>query len=119
MTTFDSDEKPLFEDIENLFILYAACHLTSMTSAISNPLLYGFMNGNFREQFRKIWKHIKTCTKIDRNQRNNSTNTNRSSLRMSRRTKQTEGHSEGLVTVQKESELDFCNDFEQYNFNNK
>ena len=101
MTTFDSDKKPLFEDIENLFVLYAACHLASMTSAISNPLLYGFMNSNFRDQFRKIWKHIKTCTKINRNQRDNSTQL-RSTLRMSRRTKQTE-NSEGLVTVQKES----------------
>ena len=57
MDTFDSDQAPLFQDIENHYITYAICHLTSMTSAISNPLLYGYMNENFRHEFRKIcWK---------------------------------------------------------------
>ncbi len=61
MTTLDSDEQPLFEDTENLYITYAICHLASMTSAISNPLLYGFMNENFREEFYKIKAIIMTC----------------------------------------------------------
>ncbi len=60
MTTLDSEEKPLFEDVENLYLTYAVCHLSSMTSAISNPVMYGFMNENFRQEFVKIWSHIKT-----------------------------------------------------------
>ena len=66
ITTFDSDKTPLFDNIEHLFILYAICHLASMTSAISNPLLYGFMNGNFRNQFKKIWTHLKSCSRMKR-----------------------------------------------------
>ena len=60
MTTFDSEETPLFHDVENLFITYAICHMASMTSAISNPILYGYMNENFRAQFRKIRRKVKT-----------------------------------------------------------
>ena len=62
ITTLDSEEKPLFEDIENLYILYAICHIASMTSAISNPILYGFMNENFRNEFSKFWQSFQKCT---------------------------------------------------------
>lgn len=62
ITTFDSEDKPLFSDIEKLLVTYAICHLASMTSAISNPILYGFMNENFREEFAKIAKSIKECS---------------------------------------------------------
>ena len=51
-------------DVENLFITYAVCHLASMTSAISNPVLYGFMNENFRAEFRKIWRKLKKALSI-------------------------------------------------------
>ena len=74
ITTLDSDKKPLIKNVENLFILYAICHLASMTSAISNPLLYGFMNGNFRNQFVKIWEHIKKCRKFRRRPHLNTNN---------------------------------------------
>ena len=59
----DSEEKPLFHDIENLYILYAVCHIASMTSAISNPILYGFMNENFRKEFSNIWTSLKRCSR--------------------------------------------------------
>ena len=59
MTTFDSDQAPLFQDVENLFITYAICHLASMTSALSNPILYGYLNENFRAEFRKIGNKFK------------------------------------------------------------
>ena len=40
-----------------------------MTSAISNPILYGFMNENFRIEFSKIWKNLKQksscCKKVE------------------------------------------------------
>ncbi len=62
MTSFDSEEEPLFEDVKNLYIAYAVCHLTSMTSAISNPILYGFLNENFREEFYKILRKLKSSS---------------------------------------------------------
>ena len=51
---FDTDEEPLFEDTEDLLITYAVCHLASMISVVINPILYGFMNENFRAEFSKI-----------------------------------------------------------------
>lgn len=42
-------------------ILYAICHLTGMSSACSNPLLYGWLNENFRKEFREIWCCVKAC----------------------------------------------------------
>lgn len=61
ITTFDSANQPLFPNIEHLFITYAICHLASMTSAISNPVLYGFMNENFRHEFSDIFNSVKDC----------------------------------------------------------
>ena len=73
LTMFDSDESPLFTDVEHLYIAYAMCHLASMTSAISNPVLYGFMNENFMSEFMKIWKKCKHCwQKSDNNNANNA-----------------------------------------------
>ncbi len=73
MTTLDSEDEPLFEDMEDLFIVYAICHIGSMTCAISNPVLYGFMNENFREEFRKIWKKVRRALTVrkDNNQLEN------------------------------------------------
>ena len=58
LTIYDSIGKPLFANIEHLYIAYAMCHLASMTSAISNPVLYGFMNENFRAEFDNIWHRL-------------------------------------------------------------
>ena len=38
----------LFINEEHMRITYAICHLASMSSAITNPFLYGYMNENFR-----------------------------------------------------------------------
>ena len=32
-----------------------------MISAVSNPILYGFMNENFRREFKNIWLGLKKC----------------------------------------------------------
>ena len=69
-TTFDSDKTPLFSNIEHLFITYAVCHLASMTSAVSNPILYGFMNENFRREFKNIWLGLKKCVYCCKNDSN-------------------------------------------------
>ncbi|XP_064466083.1 neuropeptide F receptor-like isoform X2 [Ornithodoros turicata] len=36
-------------------ILFACCHMVSMSSACSNPLLYGWLNDNFRKEFKEIF----------------------------------------------------------------
>ncbi|KAM3957982.1 neuropeptide F receptor [Aphomia sociella] len=41
------DEKPMT-------ITYAICHMFGMSSAVSNPLLYGWLNDNFRKEFEEI-----------------------------------------------------------------
>ena len=105
ITTFDSDKTPLFENIEHLFILYAICHWASMSSIILNPLLYGFMNGNFRNQFRKIWTSLKNCSRLKRS----DSGINQSeglALRLSRlnSTKRNGVEcSEGLVTIHEDN----------------
>ena len=70
MSSFDSDKTPLFSNIEHLFITYAVCHLASMTSAVSNPILYGFMNENFRREFKNIWLGLKKCVYCCKNDSN-------------------------------------------------
>ncbi|XP_023328563.1 neuropeptide F receptor [Eurytemora carolleeae] len=39
---------------------FSVCHLLGMSSAISNPLIYGYFNQGFREEF---WKIILPCRK--------------------------------------------------------
>ncbi|RWS04244.1 Neuropeptide Y receptor type 6-like protein [Dinothrombium tinctorium] len=44
-----------FNDSQMFRILFACCHLIGMSSACSNPLLYGFLNDNFRKEFKEIF----------------------------------------------------------------
>jgi neuropeptide F receptor len=37
-----------------MMICYAICHMMGMSSACSNPLLYGWLNDNFRKEFNEI-----------------------------------------------------------------
>ena len=41
-------------DDETLVVVFGACHLIGMSSACSNPLLYGWLNDNFKKEFLKI-----------------------------------------------------------------
>lgn len=36
-------------------IVFACCHMAGMSSACSNPLLYGWLNENFRKEFKEIF----------------------------------------------------------------
>ena len=49
--TFD----PFGGNTETMFIIYAVCHMTGMSSACANPLLYGWLNDNIRKEFCEIW----------------------------------------------------------------
>uniref|UniRef100_A0AAG5D1J8 G-protein coupled receptors family 1 profile domain-containing protein n=1 Tax=Anopheles atroparvus TaxID=41427 RepID=A0AAG5D1J8_ANOAO len=50
----------LFADIyvkaitEDIMVAYAICHMVGMSSACSNPLLYGWLNDNFRKEFNEL-----------------------------------------------------------------
>lgn len=41
-------------DENSMTITYAVCHMFGMSSAVSNPLLYGWLNDNFRKEFEEI-----------------------------------------------------------------
>ncbi|KAF0297988.1 Neuropeptide F receptor [Amphibalanus amphitrite] len=40
--------------LEKLRIIFAVCHMILMTSACSNPILYGWLNDNFRKEFIEL-----------------------------------------------------------------
>ncbi|XP_041985420.1 neuropeptide F receptor [Aricia agestis] len=44
----------LILDEKKIVITYAVCHMFGMSSAVSNPLLYGWLNDNFRKEFEEI-----------------------------------------------------------------
>lgn len=52
---------PFGDDTETMLIIYAVCHMTGMSSACANPLLYGWLNDNFRKEFRQIGASICPC----------------------------------------------------------
>ncbi|VDN10780.1 unnamed protein product [Dibothriocephalus latus] len=37
------------EAVPNFEVVFLACHISAMCSAVSNPLLYAFLNENFRK----------------------------------------------------------------------
>ncbi|RWS30988.1 Neuropeptide Y receptor type 6-like protein [Leptotrombidium deliense] len=49
-----SDSWFTFENESTFRIVFACCHMIGMSSACSNPLLYGWLNDNFRKEFKEI-----------------------------------------------------------------
>ncbi|XP_058056140.1 neuropeptide F receptor [Anopheles bellator] len=39
---------------QEIMVAYAICHMVGMSSACSNPLLYGWLNDNFRKEFNEL-----------------------------------------------------------------
>ncbi|XP_050069996.1 neuropeptide F receptor [Anopheles maculipalpis] len=39
---------------QDIMVAYAICHMAGMSSACSNPLLYGWLNDNFRKEFNEL-----------------------------------------------------------------
>ena len=37
-----------------LYLVFALCHVTAMSTAVTNPLMYGWLNTNFRREFRVL-----------------------------------------------------------------
>lgn len=46
----------------NMLVIYAFCHMIGMSSACSNPLLYGWLNDNFRKEFQELLCRYKENT---------------------------------------------------------
>ena len=51
------------EDTESMYIAYGCCHMVGMSSACANPLLYGWLNDNFRKEFKEIFAAC-ACFKV-------------------------------------------------------
>ncbi|TMW51527.1 hypothetical protein DOY81_003386 [Sarcophaga bullata] len=48
----------------DMLVVYAFCHMIGMSSACSNPLLYGWLNDNFRKEFQELLCRYKENTNI-------------------------------------------------------
>ncbi|KAL1137934.1 hypothetical protein AAG570_009629 [Ranatra chinensis] len=44
----------LVTSASTLYTVFAACHIAAMSTAVTNPLLYGWLNTNFRREFRSL-----------------------------------------------------------------
>ncbi|XP_063228406.1 neuropeptide F receptor-like [Bacillus rossius redtenbacheri] len=56
---------PFGEDRRSMMVCYAVCHMMGMSSACSNPLLYGWLNDNFRKEFKEILARACPCVDLD------------------------------------------------------
>ncbi|KAL0277525.1 UNVERIFIED_CONTAM: hypothetical protein PYX00_004776 [Menopon gallinae] len=54
---------PFGEDYHTTMVVYAVCHMMGMSSACSNPLLYGWLNDNFRKEFKEILALVCPCAR--------------------------------------------------------
>ena len=52
---------PFGENTELMLVVYAVCHMVGMSSACSNPLLYGWLNDNFRKEFLEVFDILCPC----------------------------------------------------------
>nr|QVK45889.1 G protein-coupled receptor [Proales similis] len=54
----------------SFYVINAVCILFAMSSALSNPLLYGFLNENFKREYKRIFNslidRVKRCIGIDK-----------------------------------------------------
>ncbi|XP_055848163.1 neuropeptide F receptor isoform X2 [Episyrphus balteatus] len=49
---------------QSIMVGYAFCHMIGMSSACSNPLLYGWLNDNFRKEFQELLCRYKEPTNV-------------------------------------------------------
>ena len=50
------------EDKKVTLMLFAGCHLSAMTSVCSNPIMYGFLNENFKQSLTGLLSRV-SCLK--------------------------------------------------------
>lgn len=80
---------------ETLYVVLAICHIIAMTSAISNPIVYGWLNSNIRNEFLHLFSS--KCTS-NPNQNNEDQTTTRTVLATSTQRKS------GPITLHLKSE---------------
>ena len=49
--------------VESNKVVYAVCHMVGMSSACSNPILYGWLNDNFRKEFIELLQRLCPCAR--------------------------------------------------------
>ena len=54
-------DNPFGDNIESTMEVYTFCHMLGMSSACSNPVLYGWLNDNFRKEFCEIYALLTPC----------------------------------------------------------
>lgn len=45
----------VFKSAENMYLVFVICHILAMTSACTNPMLYGYLNTNFRRDLTNMY----------------------------------------------------------------
>ena len=43
-----NDPFKIFDNSSKMLTMFALCHLSGMTNVVTNPVMYGFLNDNFR-----------------------------------------------------------------------
>ena len=56
LLTLWADLYPNFTSTSNLYMLYAVSHIIAMTSAVTNAVLYGWLNTNLRRELTQVRK---------------------------------------------------------------
>uniref|UniRef100_A0A1B6EEC8 G-protein coupled receptors family 1 profile domain-containing protein n=1 Tax=Clastoptera arizonana TaxID=38151 RepID=A0A1B6EEC8_9HEMI len=49
-----NNDNPLKISLQSLYVALAVCHITAMSSAVSNPVVYGWLNSNIRHEFLQL-----------------------------------------------------------------
>jgi len=52
------ETREYIKENNTFFTMFASCHLFGMTSACTNPVLYGFLNENFKKEFKAMFDTI-------------------------------------------------------------
>jgi hypothetical protein len=47
---------------KDLYVTLATCHVIAMTSAVSNPIVYGWLNSNIRREFLQLLPASCACS---------------------------------------------------------
>ena len=58
---------------QTTYIIYAICHVAGMLSACANPIIYGFLNENFKAEFKELYSILKKKLSSCSNCNNNTT----------------------------------------------
>ena len=54
MDIYPNKMKPLIEGNET--VIYALLHLFGLCNALTNPILYGYLNENFRKEYKSVYR---------------------------------------------------------------